>query len=171
MRVLRMQRLRDFIRDEVQDDWWDMASWVTPGWVERKCNTAACAMGWATAIWPKKLTIKRGVYTDSAGSIVTAPEMIGTPEYEAYEAWCKHNHHGVDDDGYVIGTWFFDIPSRMASYLFDPGCYDEPAKDITRETVIDRIQACITYVAFKNRDDDFDKAEVIPPGIEKEVED
>ena len=113
----KLIQLADFLETEVEDSRFDMFHWASEGFSQYRCNTAACALGWATVIWPDELKIS------DDNSIYYRPDLSSK-----YADW-----------DFDAGAAFFNIMRLEARDLFDPTAYPAP-KAVTKAEVVKRIR-------------------------------
>ena len=112
--VKRLTQLADGLELSVKDEWFDLASWSTKGFKQKKCGTTACAMGWAVVIFPRSKL--RLVDEDNGNSDIKYKGLHG------FEAAAK----------------FMYISESDAEYLFAPSAYPDEARE--RLHVVERIR-------------------------------
>lgn len=115
MEKARLLKLAKFLREYVKSNWFNLSVWAEDGFVEKKCGTAACALGWAPSCFPRSGLKLMGKYN-----------LI--PEYNGH-------------DGIEAGEAFFGLSSGEARYLFDPTCY--PKSHRGRLYVAKRIESFV----------------------------
>lgn len=95
----RLRKLAAFLEsDYIKPKWFNMDVWATDGFKEKKCGTAACALGWATVIF-RDLTLNK----------------YDTPIYQ-----------GASD--FEAGEKFFEISEEEAGYIFSSDSYRNPRR-------------------------------------------
>jgi len=87
----RLKKLHDFVRDQVEDDWFDLGSWTSDAnaFQRKECGTTACLMGWAVAAFPDKLCWIGGVivfktYSRNYTYFEAGMKLFGLTENQAY---------------------------------------------------------------------------------------
>lgn len=53
----RLRKLINFMKTEVKKEWFDFGVWADHGFEEQKCGTQACALGWATQLFPRHMEL------------------------------------------------------------------------------------------------------------------
>lgn len=132
-------KLAKGLREYVQDEWFNIANWTTNSnggkdstgeFIERRCGTAACAMGWAPFL-----------LKDCLPSHITFENCrLGVFIY-------IDKHRNVEKfDGFNIAVDLFQIKYTDSIYLFDALFYPNRNKT-TRLEVAERIEK---FVEQKN---------------------
>ena len=112
----KLLKLADFLEHKVKSRWFNLGSWSTPGFPEKKCGTTACAGGWATVCFPKSgLSLVSDEFNDEALEI----SYKGVLNMDAVEV-------------------FFGINEDTAEYLFAPDRY--PSRRRGKKSVIRRLR-------------------------------
>lgn len=115
------------------------------------CGTVACALGWATTIFPRSLKILSYKYAHSGTIALRRTEDINK----------SHKMFGVDGDLYptYIASYLFKISPQTSEALFMPDNYTTDGKHIKNQ-VVERLLDLIT--ALKNKTDfEYDKQKYI----------
>ena len=97
----RLLKLADFLETEVPHEHFDMGDWGTGNFKQMKCGSAACALGWGSAVFPRSLKMvkdKHGLYdvihTKSGRKNEEAgEEFFGLTPVQAYQMF-------MPDEGY-----------------------------------------------------------------------
>lgn len=124
MNIERMTRLRNYLRDNVRDEKFNLGTWVgtvTKPWKglqDLSCGTVACAMGHAASI-PEFQAAGLSLKPTYEGSV------RGTLVY-----------NGLEDFDAAVA--FLDIPMSVAVMLFDPESYED-GSHTSRDEVVDNI--------------------------------
>lgn len=113
----RLTKLANFLEEYVQDDWFNLDDWATPGFTEKECGTVACAVGWAPACFP------------NSGFELTPHPQYPYPKFE-------------DLVGIAAAECFFDIDAKSAVYLFMSYSYPRE-ENTTKEEVVERIRTFV----------------------------
>lgn len=107
MRRKMLKKLARFLAHDVKDDWFYMGNWASAGFKEKKCGTTACALGWATACFPRSaLKLFRGEGCENS----------------SYDILYK-DHNGIEHTDYEAAEAFFQISYGEARWLFAPDEY------------------------------------------------
>jgi hypothetical protein len=115
MRKDRLLKLANFLEHNVKPHWFDLDIIASPGFEEKECGSAACAMGWIPSAFPRsKASVRKA-------SLTTGYEFV-------YK-------NSVNCSG---AAKFFGITIEHAEYLFWPDCY--PEKRQGRMEVVKRIR-------------------------------
>ena len=112
--------LADFLAKKVKPEWFDMEQWGTRGFPEKKCNTTACAVGWATVAFPNQ-----GLELVNSSSNALSPLDI----------------RYLDLDYFDASAAFFNINLHAAHFLFAPECY--PKERAEKKQVVARIRQMV----------------------------
>lgn len=151
MHADRLRRLAFYLRNDIKDEVFNLATWVGnddvpwEGKDDLSCGTSACAMGWATTIPEFK---QLGLHLERF-----------SPSGQGFLVFGEAKH-------FEAAAQFMDISLKEAEYLFDPAKYPEE-DDTSRLEVVERIEDFITngmdeddYHDFHDDDDEpFDDEE------------
>lgn len=150
MNIERLTRLRNFLRDNVKDERFNLATWAGNDKIEwgglrdLSCGTTACAMGWATTIPEfQALGLK----------LVRQPDTISGEFYPPTIEFEGETH-------FHAAARFCGISDSEAEYLFNPSSYGDEDQT-TKDEVVERITDFIDngppdYLndAFSDEDDE-----------------
>jgi len=157
----RLAKLRDFLKTSfnakgtggklsIETDF-EMDHFAQVGFKEKKCGTSACALGWATTVFPKHLRIVE-VTDDDYDSEVDDLNLCSTVRVQNIKT------KAMDFDA---GEEFFGLTVYQAEYLFEPNWYDEGDRDdnddILPTTVAKRIDILLETPDFDPQDPDEDE--------------
>jgi hypothetical protein len=112
----KLLKLADFLEKKVKSKWFNLLYWYAPGFEKKVCNTTACALGWATQIWPRQLKL-------TAGSVMF------------------RNENKEFMDSFQVGANFFGISKTQSWYLF--GELQYPPHKTSRLCVVRRIRSFV----------------------------
>lgn len=155
MHAAHLRRLAFYLRNDVRDERFNLATWVGnddvpwEGMDDLSCGTTACAMGWATTI----------------------------PEFK--ELGLRLERNSFSGQGYLVfgekkhfsaAAEFLDITEKEAEYLFNPDKYPEE-DDTTRLEVCERIEAFVDNGGIADDDDYEDEDDdTFDEGIDEDLD-
>lgn len=116
----RLLKLADFLEHKVKSSWFDLHSFATGGFRERKCGSTACALGWAPTCFPR------------SGLSLTRVSPILRYVYKG-----SHRSYG----GFRAAEVFFGLSFQQVLYLFSPHKY-RPKRG-GRMSVVRRIRSLV----------------------------
>ena len=130
----RLTKLRDFMRDgfnktgrngklSYKEDFY-LGHWAVPGFKEKECGTTACALGWATTIFPRSLRL-------------SIPDHIDKDELCSDDIGVRHVQSG--EKGYDAAKEFFGISMVETDSIFNPSNYYEDVFFVTPRLVAGKI--------------------------------
>lgn len=132
----RLQTLATFLRTEVPEDKFDMSTWGTTQNIRHAnkiapitdvCGTSACALGWATAIWPETFRLEFCSFDEGESDA----EIV----YRRNDEWVE-----VEAEGPEVLGWF-GLTFEEANELF----YSE---NMTRAEKADQIESLLENHGF-----------------------
>jgi hypothetical protein len=115
MNSAKLLELAGFLESYVQDEWFDLNHWQQGGFSRRECGSVACAMGWATQLWPNEVVF------NGFGEVSLAKNLLVTD--------------------YEVAIELFGISYLQSCYLFHPGYY--PPFHRKRLNVVERIRGFV----------------------------
>lgn len=143
--ITAINRLKKLVKklEKVKDKKFDMEFWSNNRESEDReiscnleaCGTTACALGWATTVFPKSLKLcieKDNIYTDV--------KLRRKEDIKRAKSLNIDTQYPLE-----VGQYFFKISHETASELFLPDYYPHP----TKKNVINRINRIIN--AIKNK--------------------
>lgn len=111
----KLLKLADFLAKKVKPSWFDIYSFASKGFTEKKCGTTACACGWATVCFPR-----------------SGLQLVDDTCDDAYAFL---SYKGEED--FVAAAKFFGITIDQSVFLFQPS-YDENSD--SKKGTINRIR-------------------------------
>jgi hypothetical protein len=172
MNVERLEHLITLLeRKQKEDaDRFYMGAWAQPNDSDKPmnlCNTASCALGTAAldpmcndeGLFLEVLYAENGEHTKFLLSDKAAWERL--KEFDIETVDFLPNFKG--NTGFAAGAVYYDIFTREADYLFDPGCYPGAQGAITPQHVIERVRNVLNgrvpdYSKMKDEEDDDEQA-------------
>lgn len=119
LQVNKLERLGQFLRDDIPATRLDMSQWATGDLGE--CGTTGCALGWATQLWPNDLHLER----------------VGRA-FDRYDVVCYPE--GRDPQvGTNAAQEFFGLDYKTTCYLFSGSDFGDLDPDEEKAEVIRRI--------------------------------
>lgn len=114
----RLLKLAEFLKKQVEPEWFNLGVFADDGFQHRKCGTTACAWGWASQCFPRS-----GITLDTWDGSELTVCYGGYTDYDAAKA-------------------FFEMTGDQVRYLFDP--YSYPMGDCTeKDDVARRIKSFV----------------------------
>lgn len=106
----RLLKLAEFLETKVPSEHFDMGTWGDGDFKKHECRSVACALGWATAVFPRSL------------------KLMGDGIDEAAEVL----HWKTGTTGTNAAQEFFGLTHDEATDLFMPGNGNDTVKQVTK---------------------------------------
>ena len=154
MHADRLRRLAFYLRNDVKDEVFNLATWVGnddvpwEGMDDLSCGTTACAMGWATTIPEFK---QLGLHLERV-----------SPSGQGFLVFGDYKH-------FEAAAQFMDITKYQAEYLFDPARY-ESEDDTTRLEVCERIESFIQNGMEEDYQEDDEDDDIFDEGDDEDLD-
>ena len=114
----RLLKLADYLENKVKDEWLNMYSWASKGFKTKTCGSTACALGWATVVFPEDLVL-HGTNSPLCVDFKKAAENVDS----------------LINRPLAVAVEFFGISAMDAEYVFMPDSYDVAGKYLRPEVV------------------------------------
>lgn len=114
----KLKKLYRFIKNHVEDDWFDLHDWVShlENFQKHKCGTTACLFGWAVEAFPDQLRWATKSELRNIGHYIVNKK-------NPYPEMCEMG----------VAMEMFDLSSSQADFLFAssfyPDCYYTSRKE------------------------------------------
>lgn len=107
----RLLKLADKL-ETIREETFNMGTWAYRDDPKIKCATSACALGWATTVFPRSL------------------KLVPKYEYDEFAANVQHINSGFE--GVAAGEKFFNLSTNDADWIFNSG-FNATAKEKAKE--------------------------------------
>jgi len=145
----RLTKLSDFLKTSFNkkgsrgklstDTDFHMGHWAQGGFKEQKCGTSACALGWATTLFPRILRL-----------IDHGQDEHDKDNYNVLAAEMVVEHKRTKKTGVQAGMEIFGITNPQGIYLFGTDGYGCDSHAIQPKQVAKRIDKIIKNPEFKS---------------------
>lgn len=123
----KLKKLHNFVKNQVEDEWFDLGSWSNDPqkFKAKSCGTTACLFGWAVPVFPKQL-------------------KWATPKEAKFYGMDIISHTPAKDrddlifDEFKLAAKIFGLAEIQSHFLFAPTYY--PILQRTRKDVLERLK-------------------------------